>query len=181
MNNAMLSCVAHGCMTIFFTYASVVQLNDPDYIPWIGLYGTAAFLSALYCAKGSQAHCPALTRVSGILRHALCVGALFLFASTCKDDHLHLKSPRMMSKALFDVSSETGRERAGIAVVLLWTASLGLHGSKTNSSCQIASYLYLGVAVLISFAAFAVPILLLDVDMTKEAGHCSGIGFGHIK
>ena len=42
----------NGAMAALFALATVVQFNDPDSLPWIGIYGVATALSVQMATRG---------------------------------------------------------------------------------------------------------------------------------
>lgn len=97
-----------------FAYAAIVQLNDPDPVPWIVMYGTAATCCGLAVA-GRLPHRPAIG--FGLLTSVL-AAALYLSAG---DD------PRDMAgqHATGLLDREVIRETLGLLVASIWTVILG--------------------------------------------------------
>ena len=92
-----------AALALFFAYAAVVQLNDPDPIGWIVIYGSAAVLAAVQVLRP-------LWRPSALLVVVAIVYAGSLFPSW-------LREVRPVGQAFFD--SEVTRELMGLLIVAL--------------------------------------------------------------
>jgi hypothetical protein len=50
--------VANAIMLLMFVFSAAVQLNDPDPLPWMGIYGAAAAVCALETRRRTPAWAP---------------------------------------------------------------------------------------------------------------------------
>ena len=102
-------------MTAAFTFSAAVQYNDPDPLPWMAIYGTAAAASAWAALKARgypwalSALVGAVALVWGLSLLPQVVGKVRLpelFASW------EMRSPRV----------EVAREAGGLLIVAAWMA-----------------------------------------------------------
>lgn len=106
-------------MLLLFTLGAAVQVNDPDPVPWIAVYGLAAAVCLLSLLRRMHWTLPAL----------LCAVAL-AWAATL--------APRAIGRVPFrdmfgafemrTVGIEESREMYGLLIIAAWMAMLALRG-----------------------------------------------------
>jgi transmembrane protein TMEM220 len=103
-------------MAILFGVAALLQLNDPDPIRWVSIYGSASALAA-YAAVNSRI--PVL---------ATCLlGALALvwgIAVEIQIDRRILLSELFHSWKMYDGRVELAREAGGLFIIVVWSVAL---------------------------------------------------------
>ena len=106
----MLLKLWHALMALLFLFSVVVQLNDPDPIPWIVLYG-AAFVLALAGVVGrpSGPGSIGLALVAGIWAMSLSPSLGAFAARDLSATHFQMKAG--------DVIEEEARECGGLLLV----------------------------------------------------------------
>lgn len=103
-------------MGVLFVLSTLVQLNDPDPIRWIALYGVAAALSLAATAAPLPPALPALHAAIAL------AWALLLFPSALETSFGRMfERYQMMSPAV-----EEGRETLGLVIVAAWMATLAV-------------------------------------------------------
>eukprot|EP00745_Piridium_sociabile_P008054 TRINITY_DN153803_c0_g1_i1.p1 TRINITY_DN153803_c0_g1~~TRINITY_DN153803_c0_g1_i1.p1 ORF type:complete len:180 (+),score=9.94 TRINITY_DN153803_c0_g1_i1:75-614(+) len=143
-------------MFIFFVYAGVVQLNDPDRLLWISLYTLAAsaslsrYLLGKVCALTNR-----LNFLSGVSAVAVFV-YLGLFELTEHEQWL-------------DVALEVGREQGGAAIVIGWSAF-----QIVRSQARLHIWGKFLFALSVTACSFLAPIVIAG---KKTPLHCTGIGW----
>jgi hypothetical protein len=100
-------------LTCFFTYAAVVQFNDPDAGRWIAVYGAAAMITSLSIIY----HLPAAVCAS---LATLCIGWILLLL------------PRALALDMA-FRYEEPREIFGLGVIVIWMAGLTVHHRKIRT------------------------------------------------
>ena len=99
--------------TCFFTYAAIVQFNDPDAVLWILLYGSVAMVSSLSIIyKIHPAVCAFIAM--------LCIGWTLVVLPTAVDMEMSL-------------SHEVPREVLGLSLVTIWMGILTVHLRKLRN------------------------------------------------
>lgn len=116
-----LGTAAEVVMLLVFALSALVQANDPDPLPWIGIYGASAVVGALALRRPDQWLPPAL------------VGAVALvWAATI--------APRVVGRVPFgdmfgawemaNPGIEASREMYGLLIVASWMAFLTVRGLR---------------------------------------------------
>lgn len=115
--NRIVWTAANAVMLLAFAFSAVVQVNDPDPVGWMAIYGAAALISGLELKRRVRSLFPAL----------LAVAALAWAASI---------APRVVGKVRFsemfaefemrNVGVEESREMYGLLIVALWMAAVAL-------------------------------------------------------
>ncbi|HEV8599707.1 MAG TPA: transmembrane 220 family protein [Gemmatimonadales bacterium] len=103
--------IANAVMCLAFLFSTVVQLNDPDPIRWMGVYGAATVVCGLELRRGVRAWIPALLAVLALT-----------WAATI--------APRVIGKVGFtemfaefemrNAGVEEAREMYGLLFVAIW-------------------------------------------------------------
>jgi hypothetical protein len=111
--------VANVVAAVLFAASVVVQVNDPDPLPWMGIYGAAAIIALLECTRQVRPVFPALLSITALG-----------WAATI--------APRVIGKVPFaemfgafemkNVGVEESREMYGLLLVALWMAAVALAG-----------------------------------------------------
>jgi glucan phosphoethanolaminetransferase (alkaline phosphatase superfamily) len=107
--------VANGLMCLAFAFSVIVQVNDPDPLSWMAVYGAAALISGLE-----------LKRLVRPLFPALLAAVALTWAATI--------APRVIGKVPFgamfaefemrNAGVEESREMYGLLIVAAWMASV---------------------------------------------------------
>ena len=102
--------VVNGIMLLMFLFSAVVQLNDPDPLTWIGIYGAAAIVCALEMRRRLPAWAP------------VAIGAIaFVWAGS-----LYYRARGVPISSLFaewemqNIRIEEAREMYGLTIVGIW-------------------------------------------------------------
>eukprot|EP00835_Amoeboradix_gromovi_P002997 NODE_184_length_15718_cov_0.161342.p11 type:complete len:155 gc:universal NODE_184_length_15718_cov_0.161342:7640-8104(+) len=136
-------------MALFFIYAAVVQLNDPDYEIYLAMYLLSAVL-----AIGSTFDVE--SKLAGFSLYSIsCFMLIHSFAKSSE-------------ASWYNFSTETGREQGGLTIITLWNLGhfLGVSGYLS---------MILGPAAIT--ASVLVPVYLnFDLDTADNPEHCGGIG-----
>jgi hypothetical protein len=105
--------VASAIMAVFFGCAAGVQLNDPDPIPWIAVYGSACLLA---CFGGWGLRTPTIFSV------ALAVLALRWASQLAAqiDGRIRL-SDLFQSWQMSGNRAELAREAGGLSIIVAWS------------------------------------------------------------
>jgi transmembrane protein TMEM220 len=111
--------VANVVAALLFAASVAVQVNDPDPLPWMAIYGGAAIIALLECTRRVRPVFPALLSVTALG-----------WAATV--------APRVIGKVPFtemfgafemkNVGVEESREMYGLLLVALWMAAVALAG-----------------------------------------------------
>jgi len=110
----------NGVGFVLFAYATVVQLNDPDPLRWMAVYG----LTALWCAWAVRS---GVVPIKVTLPWAILTGSLVLpwlwFAP-------HESHPMSGFPSWGPLREETVRESIGLALCSAWSAGLAAHAAR---------------------------------------------------
>ena len=111
--------VANLVAALMFAASGAVQINDPDPLPWMAIYGGAAIIALLECTRRVRRVFPALLSVTALG-----------WAATI--------APRVIGRVPFaemfgafemkNVGVEESREMYGLLLVALWMAAIALAG-----------------------------------------------------
>jgi hypothetical protein len=111
--------VANLIAALLFGASMAVQINDPDPLPWMAIYGGAAIIALLECTRRVRPVFPALLSVTALG-----------WAATI--------APRVIGRVPFadmfgafemeNVGVEESREMYGLLLVALWMAAVALAG-----------------------------------------------------
>jgi hypothetical protein len=111
--------VANAVAAVMFAASVAVQINDPDPLPWMAVYGGAALIALLECIRPVRPIFPALLSVTALG-----------WAATI--------APRVIGKVPFaemfgafemkNVGVEESREMYGLLLVAFWMAAVALAG-----------------------------------------------------
>ena len=110
---------ANAIAALMFAASVVVQVNDPDPLPWMALYGAAAIIATLECFRPARPVFPVLLSATALA-----------WAATL--------APRVIGRVPFadmfgafemkNVGVEESREMYGLLLVALWMAAVALAG-----------------------------------------------------
>ena len=145
-------------MAVFFTYAAVVQWNDPDWFTWMFLYAAAAYFSLQYGMSTLSVYTSTIFGVVAVLRLAL---IYFLEIET-------------INSITYMVESELGRELGGCLVVAFWMAVMASTSSTLQKEPSLLGSVALVVPVFsIVVVSLGLPLWLKWKNVSVEE-HCSG-------
>jgi hypothetical protein len=115
---------ANGIAAVAFTYFAWLQINDPDPLPWIALYGTSAIVCAFAAFGRMHWAVPAL----------LAIGAL-VWASMLAPEAMR-DFPGFSALFRWDMKAggEVLREIMGLLIVFAWSATLATTTSGPGHS-----------------------------------------------
>ena len=102
--------LANGIMLLMFLFSAAVQVNDPDPLIWIAIYGAAATV----CALESWRRAPAWAPLTLALISLVWAGSLYYRA------HDVPLSSLFAQWEMRDLRVEEAREMYGLAIVGLW-------------------------------------------------------------
>ena len=111
---------------VLFVLSGAVQFNDPDPLPWVAVYATAALLCA-WAALGR------FGRASTLLALAVATTAFVWAATLAPSAVAFLRSERQavaFTMKTGDLLEEEARESGGLVLVTLWSAILGMRGRR---------------------------------------------------
>ena len=112
--------IANRCFTLVFILCAAVQLNDPDGVIWVVIYGAPIVLCV----------CHELGRVPRLAAWGLCalasIGSVFLLLSALDAGPVGLDALRW---TMLDSTTERLRESGGLLLVGLWSAILAKHSA----------------------------------------------------
>ena len=112
--------IANRCFTLVFILCAAVQLNDPDGVIWVVIYGAPVVLCV----------CHELGRVPRLAAWGLCalasMGSVFLLLSALDAGPVGLDALRW---TMLDSTTERLRESGGLLLVGLWSAILAKHSA----------------------------------------------------
>ena len=106
--------IAHAVMATCFALSVAVQLNDPDPLPWIVVYGGALVACVLAYAEKQAWPVAALTGVVAL------GWAIAIFTSMA--DGLVPVSELFVEPGMKTARVEESREVLGLSIVVAWTA-----------------------------------------------------------
>ena len=157
--------VGNVLLSLFFLYATFVQLNDPDSDIWIALYGSAAgscIFSVLYhtgvlcCLSSSK-------RFLKIWIQTNIMGACLLIGYTVGAARSINLSPR----------TEIGREMDGCLIVLFWMLINRFAPSKSDQHF-ISRWTIFVISLTVLASAWIIPTFFLAPEDAQD--HCTGLG-----
>lgn len=102
--------LANGVMLLMFLFSAAVQLNDPDPLPWVGIYVVAAAVCGLEIRRRAPAWAPAAVALIA-----------FVWAGT-----LYYRAHEVPISSLFaewemrDLRIEEAREMYGLTIIGVW-------------------------------------------------------------
>lgn len=107
--------VADGLWALLFSYAAFVNLNDPDPLIWLGLYGAGAIAAALDIFGQLR------LRLAAMLSGLYALGALLVASQGMDTSHPMQGFPQY---GIF--REEVVRESLGLGLVALWLGVLAV-------------------------------------------------------
>lgn len=105
--------IANGLMLVLFATAAVVQLNDPDPMLWVGLYGVGAAACALFAAGWLPRWGAAVLATGYVL------GGLAMLLPILGPEAFYDTTGQEMMGLM-----ETSREMMGLLIMAGWTGFL---------------------------------------------------------
>ena len=120
---------ACAVMGVYFLFATVVQINDPDALVWMALYGAAACVTLAAAWRTLPVWMPATLAAIAAL------GAIALMPAAVESSFRELfESWQMMSAGM-----EIGRELLGLLILAAWMVVLTFHtNSRTAAPAGVA-------------------------------------------
>jgi hypothetical protein len=110
-------------MSLLFAFAAAVQVNDPDPIRWIAIYGAACALSLVVSFRRRPMPVAALA----VLAAAMTWAALIAFGGPAASDYGHMFDTWEMKSP----SVEEAREASGLLIVAVWMIVLLIRGRRS--------------------------------------------------
>ncbi len=115
--------VAGILASVLFALSACVQFNDPDPVPWVLAYATAAGI-ALAALLGRQ-----VTWLAAAAGAAFTIGAVSLSPALGTAPMSELVLPEMKTIAI-----EEARESLGLALCAVWMTVLAVHGWRARQT-----------------------------------------------
>jgi hypothetical protein len=112
-------------MLVVFLLSALVQINDPDPLPWIAVYGAAAALCAASLARRGSRAAPALL-LAVSLAAAARLAPRVLASAEIADIFGSMKAT--------DPLVEETREMLGLLIVAAWMAVLAWRGREAPAT-----------------------------------------------
>jgi hypothetical protein len=114
-----------ACFTLLFLFACYVQLNDPDPLTWIGLYGVAVVISATVVMGRPSLRLSAVAAGIYLVAVILWIEAL---PATSLDVFQHVD--------MSTIEEEEVRELWGMILCLAWSSCVWLHARRIRSVAE---------------------------------------------
>jgi Transmembrane family 220, helix len=102
--------LANGIMLLMFMFSAAVQLNDPDPLVWMGIYGAAAVVCGLEIQRRAPVWAPLAVAVIALVW----AGSLYYRASDVPVSSLFAQWE------MRDLRIEEAREMYGLTIVAVW-------------------------------------------------------------
>lgn len=116
--------IANGVMLLAFLFSVIVQVNDPDPLPWMTIYGAAAFLCGLAMARRVHWWSAAVVAVVAIIWAATLVpGVLGKVPFTEMFGAFEMKNEGV----------EESREMYGLVLIAVWMGVVALRTAGTGN------------------------------------------------
>ncbi|KAI2509203.1 hypothetical protein MHU86_5213 [Fragilaria crotonensis] len=145
-------------MAVFFTYAAIVQWNDPDWFTWMFLYAAAAYFSLQYGVSTLSVYISTIFGAVALLRLAL----------------IYVLEVKTIDSIAYMVESELGRELGGCLVVAFWMAVMASTSSASQKEPSFLGSVALVLPVFsIVFVSLGLPLWLKWRNVSVEE-HCTG-------
>lgn len=160
--------LANGFMAVFFALSAYVQINDPDPILWMLIYGIpCALCCSLVVSSSLQDNI--VWKWTAIIHLVTCIFGILYSLKALLKGQIDSKNP---------LNYEEGREIAGLFIVVLWLGILQLIRWKSYKETGV----YLWTA---AFAFSVVPFVLWALylatwDMSSVKSHCKSIISRHL-
>lgn len=113
--------ILNAAMLLVFVFSAVVQMNDPDPLVWVAMYGAAAFACVLALMRRGHWSYPALVSVVSLVWVAT-------------------YAPRVLGRVPFgsmfgawemaDTGIEEARETYGLMIVAVWMVVLAVRTAR---------------------------------------------------
>ncbi|XP_068673765.1 transmembrane protein 220-like isoform X1 [Montipora foliosa] len=160
--------LANGVMATFFALSAYVQINDPDPLIWMLIYGIPCVLCCALVIDLSLQD-TTVWKWTAIVHLCVCILGILYSVSVLLGNNIDSKNP---------LKSEEGREIGGLMIVVLW---LGLcQVTRLKSFKETAVYLWT-VTIAISVVPFVLwAFYLATWDMSSVKNHCKGIISRHL-
>jgi hypothetical protein len=102
--------LANGIMLLMFLFSAAVQVNDPDPLVWMGIYGAAAAVCGLEIRRGAPLWAPVGVAVIALVW----AGSLYYSANDVPVGSLFAQWE------MRDIRIEEAREMYGLTIVAVW-------------------------------------------------------------
>ena len=185
--------IANGFLCIFFAYATVLQLNDPDSAKWMAMYSSASITcllgaalptSKITNADDDSSDNTAQKRKKELLRDnnqkqnnknhgggvwwtpLQAVRTLILVCCLFALSLRYYQAGWMLD---LDYKTEDGRENSGM-IIVAWAMLINMVSMSRTVAIGIV-----GLAVSVCASAIIIPRYLMTMEHMQ--GHCHGIGF----
>src|SRR5262245_49200215 len=119
--------IVNAVMLLAFTASVMVQVNDPDPLAWMAIYGAAAIVCGLELRRRTRAWLPLVVALVALVW----VGTI---------------APRVIGKVPFgsmfaafemkDLGVEESREMYGLLLIALWMATVSLAAWRRRGSAR---------------------------------------------
>ena len=110
--------LGNALMALLFGFAAALQLNDPDPVRWIAVYGAASVLAALLAFR---------VRLPIVLLGALGVVALLWGLAVDLEIDRHVFFGELFSSwKMNDARVELAREAGGLFIITGWVVAVGV-------------------------------------------------------
>lgn len=106
--------LANGIMLLMFLFSAAVQLNDPDPLVWMGIYGAAAVVCGLEIRRRAPAWAPVAVAVIALAW----AGSLYYRANEVPVASLFAQWE------MRDLRIEEAREMYGLAIIGIWMIAI---------------------------------------------------------
>lgn len=107
--------LANGIMLLMFLLSAAVQVNDPDPLAWMAIYGAAAVVCGLEIRRRAPAWAPAAVALIALAW----AGSLYYRANEVPLSSLFAEWE------MRDVRIEEAREMYGLTIVAIWMIVIG--------------------------------------------------------
>ena len=119
--------LANGTMLLMFLFSAAVQLNDPDPLVWMGIYGAAAVVCGLEIRRRAPFWAPVAVAVIALAW----AGSLYYSANDVPVSSLFAQWE------MRDLQIEEAREMYGLTIVAIWMiviVGVGLARARRSGS-----------------------------------------------
>lgn len=160
--------LSNGFMALFFALAAYVQMNDPDPVIWMMIYGVPCVLCTALVMKSSLQD-QFIWKLTAVTHLSACTFAVLYSLSVLLRTEITSKNP---------LNYEEGREIGGLLIVVSWIVLCLV--TRHKSSNETAVYLWTAtIAIaLIPFVLFGIYITTWDLSSLQD--HCKDIISSHL-
>ena len=147
-----------GVMVVFFSYAAIVQLNDPDWFTWLFLYTLAACFSLQYTVSSLSIYISTTFGIAALARLAL----------------IYFGEVETIDSISYMFETELGREISGCLIVAFWMAVMASTSTASGKTQSLLSHVVLMLTVVsIVVVSLGLPLWLRWRDIAVP-DHCTG-------